>query len=376
MKPTRVLVVTESLSVWGAERTLIELAKNVDRETVALTFLVARESPFARVLEEMGFPVILHRFAAHPALVKYGSLGSANLPTLLHEVFASVIGGIRLSRYARKFDALLSFSIWQSIETLIAARVGGAKFVLDVHETFSGSKGHTVTRALAKMSDLVIAPSESVLMRSGIVIGSKVVVIPRPVGHPAVMARSSAVVLPLTLGVFGQIAPHKGIAQLVSAVASIETGTVRLLVVGGRQHDSQSEYEQEVRAAAAVVGSNTEVIDAVPSVFELMNLCDFVVNASDHEAFGRGVVEGIASGSTPVAIGEAGPSEIIRATGIGVILESLADVAPFLEAVKDGSETVTQVGLDERVEALLRYDATVISHQYFELVRGLMRVQG
>src|ERR1035437_7803143 len=185
MRPTRVLVVTESLEVWGAERTLLELVRNVDKSRFCLTFLVATDSPLATLIEALGYSVITHRFARHGSL-RTGGLTNARLHSLVSAGFAMLTGAFRLVREFRRHDVILSFSMWQATESLIATRIARRAFVLDLHETFSGARGHRVLRAIAGLSNAVIAPSRSVLARSSLFPNDKIFVIPRPISSSGV----------------------------------------------------------------------------------------------------------------------------------------------------------------------------------------------
>jgi glycosyltransferase involved in cell wall biosynthesis len=368
VSPLRVLIATESLEVWGAEGTLLELSQQVDRAAVELTFILAPSSPLAPLVSESGFDVLFHRYAIHPALVKYGGLGGASKLALLQEVANALLGGIRFARIARRFDLVLSFSMWQAIETAIGSSIARRPFVLDIHETFNGTRGHQVLRMLAQISRAVIAPSAAILSRSGLVPSEKIVVIPRPVSTgrlESTRTRSET----MTIGIFGQISAHKGVAKVVSALSSVPGDRVKLLVVGGRPDNARGEYEAKVRDSVKKMGGGSIVVDRVSNVHELMAACDFVINASDHEAFGRGVVESIAAGAIPIAVGMEGPSEIVRATGIGVILGSVDELPGFVKEILDGSAELPEVSLSLRESALRLYHPATVANEYFDTLQ-------
>ena len=368
----KMLVTTESLEVWGAENTLLELAKHADRKSCEMTFLVAPGSPLAPLLANLGLRVVFHNFAIHPALVQYGGLGGANFKTLLAEVAHTVWGGIRLVRVIRGYDLILSFSMWQSIETAIGSAIARRPFVLDIHETFSGKRGNQIIRSLAKMAQLVIAPSQAILSRSGIAPRRSIAVIPRPVAT-TLLTHSRENLTSVTVGIFGQISPHKGVEKVVSAIAQLMDSRVRLLVVGGRPEGTRSEYESRVRSAVSAMGGGSEVVERVPDVFGVMSSCDFVVNASDHEAFGRGIVEAIASGAVPIAVGHEGPSEIIHDTGIGIVVSNTDELAGLIKDLLDGSIEWPRVDATARDQAVARYDPATVTKQYLDRLTQVIR---
>ncbi|MEC5151134.1 glycosyltransferase family 4 protein [Cryobacterium sp. GrIS_2_6] len=370
--PLKVLIVTQSLEIWGAERTLIELSKRVDHERIQLTFLVAHSSPLAAVVRDLGFAVVNHRFARHPALERNGGLQGAGVRLLLLEALSAWGGGWRLAPVLRRFDLVLSFSIWQAIETSVASKLSRRPLVLDLHETFSGRRGHSVVRALARLSRGVIAPSLSVLQRSGLEPSSTISVIPRPVtvplDHPKIPHLRPSDIL---VGVFGQISPHKGVDSVIESVAACRSDSVRVLIVGGRPEEIRTDYENNVRSSAARLGARASVADTVPHVGELMSTCDFVVNASDHEAFGRGIVEAIAARAVPISVGDSGPKEIIQDTGIGVALDSISQLTGYLDSLADGTVPRPKVDDESRAAALAQYDPIRIADAYFRTLEQL-----
>jgi hypothetical protein len=272
----RVVVVSASAELWGAEKTLLELSGAVDPLRFELSFVVALGSPLAPPLRRMGFEVREHRFAGHPALAGAGSLSGAGIGAIARELVSNVTGGIRLAQVTRGFDAILSFSIWQAVESVIAARLTRSKFFLDIHETFTGSKGHVVLRALARIADGVIAPSHYVVERSEIHDHGRVAVVPRPVTRRAMPPARTANGM-LKLGMFGQISAHKGVAAVVSIIAEMGSTAAQLVVVGGRPLDDQSQYERDVRQAVRELGDRALLVDAVDNVASLMSSCDLVV---------------------------------------------------------------------------------------------------
>jgi len=158
----------------------------------------------------------------------------------------------------------------------------------------------------------------------------------------------------------------------VDAVASLQASTIRLLIVGGREEDKRSRYENQIRASVAHIGNGSSVIDRVPNVFGLMASCHLVVNASKHEAFGRGMVEAIAAGALPIAIGEAGPSEIIRDAAIGVIVPDSEVLASYLGDLLNGRQPMPRASEAAIESALRRYDPLNVASEYFDFLSTLL----
>lgn len=358
-----VLVVTESNSVWGAERSLLKLAEHAESNGVALSFLIAEGSPLAEELEARGMPYEFHRFAYHPALAKTGSLSRAKPVALIQEGISVIRGAIRLRRKLRGYDSVLVFSIWQAPETLCGGVLAGVPVDIDLHETFSNPRAMKLVGLISKMSRHVFVPSAVLARRSGLQDSRRVSIIPRPVELLETEPSRREEHRPLTIGIFGQIQPHKRVIEVVRAAADAAP-SVRVLVVGGNASEGdRSSYENEVRHLVDSMPAGNQVLDAVPSVSELMTQCDVVVNASEHEAFGRTIVEAVASGCFPVAVGDWGPREVVSSLGVGAAVEKTEDLVGIFQ------ELARRVRLGPLLpsmpEGLGSFEASVVAKLYF-----------
>jgi len=367
---TSVLVVSESNSVWGAERSLLKLAEYAESNGVILNFLIAEGSPLADELEARGMPYEFHRFAYHPALEKTGSLAMAKPAALIHEGIMVVAGAIRLRRKLRGYDSVLVFSVWQAPETLLGGILARVPVDIDLHETFSNPRAMKLVGLISKMSRQVFVPSAVLARRSGLQDSPRVSVIPRPVELSKREPRREDQ-RPLTVGIFGQIQPHKRVIEVVRAAAK-SVPAVRILVVGGNANEgARSSYENEVRHLVDSMPAGNQVLDAVPSVSELMSQCDVVVNASEHEAFGRTIVEAVASGCFPVAVGDWGPREVVSLLGVGAVVETTEDLVELFQ------ELAQRVRLGPLVpsvpEGLGSFEASVVAKLYFSRLLGLRK---
>jgi glycosyltransferase involved in cell wall biosynthesis len=361
----RVLFLTESREIWGAEQSLLLLLDTAKDNGFTPVVATSMESPLKQVLTARGYEVIAHRFARHPALERNGSLARARPIDLVREVFAIANGAIRLRAVVSRFDLVVSFSLWQAFEVGLAARLTGTRSVLDLHETFHGRLGKRLVGIIARLFDTTISPSASLV--STYRLRSPWQVIPRPaeLSVTGVGNRSTAD-LSITVGIFGQISPHKGVAEFVKAVESLDRNDLRLLVVGGRPPELRDEYEADVRTMVGSMGAGSRVIDRQESVDALMQRCDFVVNVSSHEAFGRTVLEAVSNGATPLVLSGAGPEEIVANIGVGRAFNSIAELADFLRTAT--SATIPAGTIAEVAES---FSPRAIGAKYFNVLRGL-----
>jgi glycosyltransferase involved in cell wall biosynthesis len=365
----RVLFLTQSNEVWGAEQSLLLMLASSRTGGIQPTVCVARDSPLAPMLREMGIDVIEHRFAAHAVLKRTGSLSSASLVDLFREFSAVVDGGFRLRNLVRRFDLVVAYSLWQSPEILLAAKLARRKSVLDIHETFNGRLGKRLISLLAKRFSLVISPSFSLARDYGL--DEAAVVIPRPAavsGHPTSRIDNVQNMIDgqITVGIFGQISPHKGVLEVVRALAASQRHDVTLLVVGGRAENQRDDYEKEVMRLVGDLPGASRVIQRQPEIAALMGACDYIVNASHHEAFGRTVIEAIVHGAFPLVLEGGGPAEIVKDTGIGLVFSDVQALVENIKPRESGSDMAELVAAVKR-----RYSPESVAAAYFREIENV-----
>jgi glycosyltransferase involved in cell wall biosynthesis len=225
-------------------------------------------------------------------------------------------------------DALVCFDLWLLPYALFIRMLTRTRVVFDFHETFSVGGAARLLPAITRLVDLVITPSHYLIARYHLGRCHHKVV-PRPVGGRRLPERPTFAYAGVTFGIFGQVAEHKRVLELVNSIAFANAAGVsaRLLVVGGCQTArDRTVYETRVRRHVAKLSFAT-VFDAVDDVEPLMISCDYICNLSDHEAFGRTVIEALALGRFPVVYEETGPAEIVTAAGDGRIVRRDEDLS-------------------------------------------------
>lgn len=331
----KILIVTESRAVWGAEESLLLLLSVAKTSGVEPTVAVSTKSPLAPRLSEMDVPVIETRLADLPAMRNFGSWSSASKLSKLRTIINLAIAGVRHSFLVRKFDAALIFSVWQGPETILASKLARRPVLLDLHETFSTAAGTRLASTIARRCRGVLSPSNYLLARTGLEPSPAHAVIPRPIDLTTMSSpppgRDCAGTV--VVGMFGQIAEHKGVHHLIAAAEST-TSDVEVLIVGGQaQADQRSAYENGIRSRVDGL-PNARVIDRVDNPQDLMSTCHYVVNCSEHEAFGRGVLESTSAGAIPVVIRNSGPAEVVGLTGIGVVLDDADELIGWMATAR------------------------------------------
>lgn len=364
----KILVVTESESVWGAERSMLQLARFAEANDVSLHFLISTNSPLGTDLDRLGLPFNRHSFANHPALDASGSLSKAGIAQILREFVSVVVGAAGIWRKLRGFDSILIFSIWQAPETILGSWLARTPVDIDLHETFSNARAMKLIGVISKASRKVIVPSFVLAARSGLRVSERMSVIPRPVDFKFddMPKRRFPLDSPMTVGVFGQIQPHKNVLEIAKAVSTAE-GPIRLIVVGGNSvAAARTDYELEVRRFVSSMAHGSRVVDFVTDVTDIMRECEVVVNASEHEAFGRTIVEAVSVGCYPISVGDWGPRETILALGIGSVSDRIEELGDVLSGLLLKRRTAPL--LDAIPPTIKAYEARTVAQQYFSLI--------
>lgn len=176
------------------------------------------------------------------------------------------------------------------------------------------------------------------------------------------------------VGMFGRVAPWKGQAVFVEAMARVaaQLPAVYGLIVGGAEGESGAAYLRQVEAAVAERGLADRLLllghrDDVP---RLMATVDAVAHCSiEPEPFGRVIIEGMAAGRPVVASAAGGAAEIIT-PGVDGLLTPPGDAdalaAALLQVLTD-PDTARRLADAGRCTVAQRYtvDAHVSTVQAF-----------
>lgn len=143
---------------------------------------------------------------------------------------------------------------------------------------------------------------------------------------------------PVSIGLLGQISPHKGHDDAIEAMRLLEGG-YRLLIAGTGDPNYTAALEK--KAASLPV----EFLGFV-SPLEFFKRIDVLAVASWEEPFGIVLLEAMASGIPVIATNRGGPLEIISSNVCGVLIpprnpRALADAVQALAA--DGDRRVAMV---------------------------------
>lgn len=366
----RVLVISESREVWGAERSLLEIVEFARAQEVELAFVLGRNSPLVPILEAAGFKVYEHEFATASSGVTRSLKGLGSLK-ILRKLYEIALGTVRLRKIVRGYDAVLNFSIWQAAESLLAARTTGVRFGIDFHESFSSKRGFFLAKVILSLSDFVVAPSKAILRSAGFTRTRALLVVPRPVHDRFAADPRHIVGKKATVGIFGQIQPHKRVYDVVAAL--MNNDSVELSVVGGESDPAKrTAYEDSVRDLVST-NPRFKVVDRTDDVSDLMKRTHVVINASEHEAFGRTVAEALYAGAHPIVVGDWGPAEIVEMSGIGSVIGGVADLNGSVDSFIDDQAIQATPTRELYLEARQSFNAERIATTYFDFVGAEVR---
>jgi glycosyltransferase involved in cell wall biosynthesis len=131
---------------------------------------------------------------------------------------------------------------------------------------------------------------------------------------------------PVTVGLIGQISPHKGHDDAVEAIRQL-SGEFRLLIAG----KGEARYEAALRKKAA--GLRVEFVGFV-SLPEFFEKTDILIVPSWEEPFGIVLLEGMASGIPIISTNRGGPPEILH--GVLIPPRDPVALAKAIRSVRPG----------------------------------------
>ena len=165
---------------------------------------------------------------------------------------------------------------------------------------------------LYKRVDGWLAPTSQILRTLDPLSPKRSAVVPNWVDVSKLEYRPHELHNPVTVGLIGQISPHKGHDDAVDAIRDLG-GRFRLLIAG------KGEASYEARLKSKAVGLPVEFLGFAPLTEFFANI-DILIVPSWEEPFGIVLLEGMASGVPVIATHRGGPPEIIQSVDHGVLI--------------------------------------------------------
>jgi glycosyltransferase involved in cell wall biosynthesis len=385
----RVLVVTRSRVVWGAERSILGLAPLLGARGIQLTLGSPTGGDLYEAWVTTGLPHVELDLPSHQGL--RNSSGGRPGPRALAGEVRSTIGGARLvARIARGMDVIHSNSLWGHLDCALGGRLAHRPVVLELHDLVRPGVGRHALRAATFLSSGTMAISRAVAEtagRAGDLSDGSFRVVPQAVDtqrfhpgspDPELRARlSDRPDLPI-VGIVGRIDTEKGVDVVIDAVASLNEGggNCHLAVIGGPGLDGGA-YEQRVRSQAQrLLGDSVRFSGPIENVPGALRSLDVVINASEAEPFGLSVLEAQACGVAVIGTDAGGIPEFVTdgETGLLVAPRDVSSLALALKRLLDDDELRHRVARQGQIIAEERYGlatrADAVASMYRSVVRG------
>ncbi|MFI8565509.1 glycosyltransferase family 4 protein [Rhodococcus sp. NPDC078407] len=270
----------------------------------------------------------------------------------------------------KSYDIVVCFGTWELLEVLTAARLARKPCVLDLHETFSGTGGNKILNLLSRFLSGVIATSAGAA--NPIHSTVKRCVVPRPVSLTRFLPEPHQVRAQNSLAIVGQVVPHKRVLKLLEAVDAVEDFTLSVSIVGISPLGFRSSYEQVVSRHAEKSRHQIVLVDKTDNVAEHLKNAYVVVNVSEHEAFGRTVIEGLAAGCFPIVSSGTGTEEIVVRAGVGWVVSdaggSLSEAIRRYFILPELTKSEMSV---EATQSAQKYASDLIAGEYLSALKKM-----
>jgi glycosyltransferase involved in cell wall biosynthesis len=374
----RVLLVTSSRQVWGAERSMLALAPLLAGHGIYLTLGSPPGGDLEVAWRKLGLARLPLELPIHAGIRPADDAHGRPSPAALASELRTTARTVRLiARAARPFDLIHSNSLWTHLDTTLGGRFARRPVVIELHDLVLPGVGRKLLGMSARLAATTIAISTAVAAVVGEGKASGVRVVPQAVdlqrfspgpADPTVRKALTDDPDGLLVGILGRIDPMKGIDVLVKAMADLggQAASARLVVVGSPGLDAGG-YEREVRAEAArILAGRAHFVGPMNEVPDVLRSLDVLVNASTAEPFGLTVLEAQASGVPVVAASSGGILDFVKDDDNGLLvppgdpralaraLERLLEDPGLRERLgRRGRETAEAGhGLDRRAETL------------------------
>ncbi len=371
-QPLRVLAVSHSSGLMGAERSLLDLVTGLPEHGIEADVALPTRGPLQDRLAEAG---LRSHVTGHDSWCHTRTW----LPTRLTSFWYAPVRRVRngsATRHLRRLLANQPFDLVYSNSLVVptgayAARGAGVPHVWHVRELVEGGLGLRFDVGRARAMQLLSEASDRIVCNSRAILEATV---PSAARDRATVVYNgpldddwtrSAPATPRVaddgaprLGIVGAVAPHKGLEDAIRALGVLHGRGIaaRLHVVG----DGRPAYLRELKTLAGKLSIRDAVhwrgrVDGnMQSVYSSL---DVVVVCTRFEAFGRVAVEAMAMGRPVVGAAAGGLPEIVTHGETGLLYEpgnvdQLADRIAELLGDPDRRRTIADRG---RADVLERF---------------------
>lgn len=362
----RVLFVSHSAELNGAERFLLATLEGLDRGAVTPVLLMPKPGPLGEAAAASGVEVMTARYrwwlSERGGTLRQAAARAANVPAIL-----------RASRRIRRqpIDAVFSNSAAVSVGAL-AARRTGRPHIWFVHEILDGpdpllryARGQRRLAAfIARRSAVILASSNAAARAFQPFGGARVVYNGIRVDPGTTVSRSDArraLGLPesdFVIGMLGKVQLRKAQREGLLAAAALRARRpdVRVVIAGAI---GDARYLGELRRTAGELGlhDRVDVLGWRPDAARVLAALDALLVPSVQESFGRAALEAMAAGTPVVAVASGGILELVSDGETGVLASSARpdELAAALGSIADDPGRAREIARRARAEVRARF---------------------
>ncbi len=323
---TRVLFVSHSSELRGAEKSLGVLLRGIRKEEIDPVIVLPGKGPLYNQISDLGFPVydvpmwwwLPPRGDPHPAMLTAYRAVRDSVPVVRDIIRTHGIQAVHSNSLVVMEGALAA-----SLERL--PHVWHVREILDEDSGLSTPFGCAATLGIVEeLSDKIVAVSKATARQFG---SSKKVTV---VYNGVPLCKGRSVKLPgregsLKIAFVGSLIERKGVDLFVEACLALDSNVdTDFYLVGddGNRALTQRLRERITRAEKANRFHFTGFRADIHSILEMM---DIYVLSSRNDPFPRTVIEAMAAGCAIVVTKSGGAVEAVQACGVGEIVEPTAD---------------------------------------------------
>lgn len=389
----RILFLNHSDKIGGAERSLLDVLKFIDKERFYPVIVTSKEGQFLNAVKTLGISTRI--VPIHPAIFRLSrkdkltpSLIGINILRLLEPLLS-------LARFVIRedIDVIYSNSLKTDILAAVISLLTRRKLIWHIRDMLPQGKIMRLFIFLGmNFPDRIIVNSDftATQFSHSPKIFSKIKRIYngvdidkfRPLDVDSLKKSIGLNRFAKLVGIFSMLTPWKGHSCFIKAAELVvrEKPDTGFLVVGDEIYDTSSAkkgYRQELEklVKAACLENNFIFAGYKDNIAELLNLCDLVVSASlEPEPFGRTAIEAMACGKPVIAPRCGGFLETIidEKTGLLFSCNDHEDLAKKIIYLLNESKLINKMGFDGKGIVEKKFNSRNLTREIEAVISGII----
>lgn len=322
-RPLRVLVVTHTARLGGAELALLRLCRALDPTTAVIRVACFEDGPLVQLFRKEGVPVDILRSGGSWSTQERTSTGQ--LRGLARVTTGAVGQAARVARHIKEVrpDVVQSWTLKAHLVTTLGLPFHARPLVWFLHDRVTGDYlgplNRRVLETLSRIPRAVIANSRATASTLPRACAVAYPGLTESQFRPVEVTRDRTRDSPPTVLLLGRISPTKGQREAIVALSTVREHhpDVRLRIVGSAMFGEQG-YEAECRQLVGDLGLSDAVEFAGYSPDPQVDLdqASMLLHASPvPEPFGQVIAEAMARGVPVVATDAGGVPELMIDSG-------------------------------------------------------------